>query len=52
MFPKNPLSGRYQLVAEIGRGGMGIVYKGLDLKLGGEVAIKVVRTDRIAVDSP
>lgn len=52
MLPNTPLSGRYQLVAEIGRGGMGIVYKGLDLKLGGEVAIKVVRTDRIPVDSP
>lgn len=52
MTPNSTLSGRYQIVAEIGRGGMGIVFKGLDLRLGGDVAIKVVRTDRVPVSSP
>ncbi|HLW63788.1 MAG TPA: protein kinase [Gemmataceae bacterium] len=31
-----------ELQGELGRGGMGIVYRGLDLKRGGEVAVKVL----------
>lgn len=40
----NPLSGmrRYQRVAELGRGAMGIVFKGRDLVLEREVAIKSI----------
>jgi hypothetical protein len=41
---KAPLSGidRYQRVAELGRGAMGIVFKGRDLVLEREVAIKII----------
>src|SRR4051812_37965001 len=33
---------RYELLAEIGRGGMGIVYKGRDRQTGDLVAIKII----------
>jgi serine/threonine protein kinase len=40
--PGAVLSGRYRLDSEIGRGGMGIVYRGTDLELMRDVAVKVV----------
>ena len=40
------LSGRYRLDEEIGRGGMGIVFRGWDADLEREVAVKVIAADR------
>src|SRR5262249_25681860 len=36
------VAGRYTLIRELGQGGMGAVYLGSDVKLGREVAIKVL----------
>ena len=38
-------SGRYAVVEEIGRGGMGTVYLALDEEIGREVAIKLLPED-------
>ena len=38
----------YRIEQEIGRGGMGVVYRGVDTKLGRPVAIKVLPADVIA----
>ncbi|MFO1050628.1 MAG: tetratricopeptide repeat protein [Planctomycetota bacterium] len=43
-------SGRYQVLGELGRGGVGIVYKGRDQDLGRDVAMKVLK-DQFA-DNP
>jgi non-specific serine/threonine protein kinase len=38
-------AGRYQVIEELGRGGMGKVYRVLDTKINEEVALKLIRPD-------
>jgi eukaryotic-like serine/threonine-protein kinase len=38
----------YELIEEIGRGGMGIVYRAIQISLNREVAIKMILRDRLA----
>jgi WD40 repeat protein/serine/threonine protein kinase len=44
-----PLGGKYRVVEEISRGGMGIVLRGRDPSLYREVAIKIIRDNKNAV---
>ena len=43
--PGDMFGERYQIIEEIGRGGMGRVYKARDLELGTEIALKIIRPD-------
>lgn len=43
--PSGQFSNRYQILEQLGQGGMAIVYKALDTRLEREVAIKVIRRD-------
>jgi len=42
-------AGRYKIIEELGKGGMGTVYKALDTRINEEVAIKLIRSE-IAAD--
>lgn len=44
-LPARHILGNYELFEEIGRGGMGIVYRALDLSLDRIVAVKILRDD-------
>ncbi len=45
------LSGRYRIDARIGRGGMGVVYRGVDLTMQRPIAVKLIRpVDGAALD--
>ncbi|HZM25736.1 MAG TPA: protein kinase [Gemmatimonadales bacterium] len=48
--PGQVFAGRYEILAALGQGGMGVVYKARDRELDDMVAVKLVRTDLLAID--
>jgi serine/threonine protein kinase/predicted Zn-dependent protease len=45
LTPGSTFAGRYQIIEELGRGGMGWVYRALDKKLNEEVALKLIKPE-------
>ncbi len=53
LLPSRVVGGRYRILAEIGRGGMGRVFRALDIDLEREVALKVVDLEPVGTaDTP
>ncbi|MDH7511529.1 MAG: protein kinase [Clostridiales bacterium] len=54
LTPGATFAGRYQIIEELGKGGMGTVYRALDKKLGEEIALKLIRpeaaSDRVTLE--
>jgi len=48
---EKPTIGRYEIVEELGRGAMGVVYKGVDPTMKREVAIKTMHFDEVDADT-
>jgi CheY-like chemotaxis protein len=48
--PDSTFAGRYRIVKELGRGGMGMVYRAHDIELDEEVAIKTVHPGLLEAD--
>ncbi|MBA2733764.1 MAG: hypothetical protein H0U54_12830, partial [Acidobacteria bacterium] len=42
------LDARYQLIAQLGKGGMGVVYRAERVLVGDEVAVKILRSEFVA----
>ena len=42
--------GRYQILEQLGEGGMAVVYKAYDTRLDMEVAVKVIRKERLTLE--
>jgi serine/threonine protein kinase len=43
--------GRYHILDQLGEGGMAIVYKAFDTRLERDVAVKVIRTERLTIET-